>query len=145
MSKRIKKTLIPQNQSSGIRSTKLKPNGISFSFKYFRPHHDKFSCRDREISYWLKLLDRLKDLSALTTIELIQNGSDALRCHQIDWDDTTEEGFGIPGEDLLVLINLTNFPYPLMLMVEFTGFLLMKFSILFGLTQNIGFMPHGNY
>jgi hypothetical protein len=100
--KKIKPSQPTGSSQREIRSGKVKPKGISFSFKYFFPNHDKFRCHDREINYLLKLLDRLKALSDLTAIELIQNGSQALRCHSIDWENTTERSFGIPAEDQLV-------------------------------------------
>ena len=57
---------------------------------------------DREIAYWLTLLDRLKGLSGMTVQELIKSRSKALRCHPIAWWDTTESCFGLPNEEQLV-------------------------------------------
>jgi hypothetical protein len=97
--KKIKKTKIPQNDNSRIRATKLKPHGVSFSFKYFHSNHDKFCCHNQEISYWLTFIDRLKDLSGLTMLEMMNNRSSTLRCHPVRWIDTTEAAFGIAGEE----------------------------------------------
>ena len=86
-----------------IQKTKLKPlQSISFSFKYFQDGHSKFSCNGREIAYWLTLLERLKAISALTAQELLVNRSSSLRCHPIKWEDTSENGFGLPNEEQLV-------------------------------------------
>lgn len=86
-----------------IQKTRLKPlQGISFSFKYFQDSHSKFSCDCREIGYWLTLLERLKAISALTAQELLVNRSSSLRCHPIKWEDTSENGFGLPNEEQLV-------------------------------------------
>ncbi len=101
--KRIKKTDVTKGGTSGIRSTKLKsPQGISFSFKYYHDGHSKFSCTEKEVIYWLTLLERLKALSSLTAQELLVNRSSTLRCHPIKWEDTSESGFGLPNEEQLV-------------------------------------------
>jgi hypothetical protein len=98
--KKIKKTLIPPNGSSRIKVTKLsQPQGISFSFKYLDLHHPKFNCNGKDGGYWQTLMARLKDLSALTALELLRNRHRSLRCHPIDWKNTSEEGFGIPNEE----------------------------------------------
>ena len=101
--KRIKKTEVAKDDTSGIKPTKLKPpQGISFSFKYYQDSNSKFSCREKEVIYWLTLLDRLKALSSLTAQELLVNRSSTLRCHPIKWEDTSESGFGLPNEEQLV-------------------------------------------
>ncbi|MGK7893897.1 MAG: hypothetical protein AB4372_09810 [Xenococcus sp. (in: cyanobacteria)] len=101
--KKIKKTKINHSGSSGIRPTELpQPQGISFSFKYFHSSHEKFNCDGKDGSYWLTLIARLKDLSALTALELLRNRNRSLRCHPIDWQDTSESCFGIPNEEQLV-------------------------------------------
>lgn len=103
MSKKIKKTDVGKGSTSGIKPTKLKPpQGISFSFKYYQDGHSKFSCIEKEVIYWLTLLERLKDLSSLTAQELLVNRSSTLRCHPIKWEDTSESGFGLPNEEQLV-------------------------------------------
>jgi hypothetical protein len=101
--KRIKKTDTRKGGTLGIRLTKLtQQQGISFSFKYYQDRHNKFSCSEKEIPYWLTLLERLKALSGLTTQELLVNRSSTLRCHPIKWEGTSERGFGLPSEDQLV-------------------------------------------
>ena len=40
----------------------------------------------------------------MTLQDLLKNRSKSLRCHPIDWKDTTEPyGFGIPNEEKIVL------------------------------------------
>jgi hypothetical protein len=102
VSKKIKKTQLPKSNRSGIEPTLLAPVGISFSFKYYQDSHESFHCRDKGASYLLTLLDRLKSLSGLSVRELLTNRSSALRCHPIDWVDTSEAGFGLPNEEQLV-------------------------------------------
>lgn len=101
--KRINKTDVTKASTSGIKPTKLKPpQGISFSFKYYQDNHNKFSCNEKELIYWLTLLERLKALSSLSAQELLVNRSSSLRCHPIKWEDTSESGFGLPNEEQLV-------------------------------------------
>lgn len=101
--KKIKKTTIVPESASGITATKLKPTkGISFSFKYYQDAHSKFSGREKEVVYWLTFLDRLKSLSSWTVQELLRNRSSSLRFHPIRWEETSENGFGLPNEEQLV-------------------------------------------
>lgn len=103
MPKKIKKTDITKDSKLGIKPTKLKsPQGISFSFKYYQDGHTKFLCTEKEVIYWLTLLDPLKALSSLTAQDLLINRSSSLRCHPIKWEDTSESGFGLPNEEQLV-------------------------------------------
>jgi len=101
--KKINKTQVPKSHRSQITPTQLKPpHGISFSFKYFQSDHHKFSYDNKDSIYWQTLIDRLKDLSKLTALELKQNKSKTLRFHPIDWNDTSENCFDIPNEEQLV-------------------------------------------
>jgi hypothetical protein len=103
VSKKIKKTEISKSSTSGIQSTKLNPQGISFSFKYYQDDHDKFSCREKAAPYWLALVNRLKALSGSSHKELMADKSKSLRCHAIQWEKTTQNnGFGFPEEEQLV-------------------------------------------
>ena len=102
MSKKIKKNKVPKTGASGIKSIKLKPQGISFSFKYYQDGHNKFSCNEKVATYWLTLIDRLKALSGLSNQELLVNRSKTLRFHPIKWEDTSENGFELPNEEQLV-------------------------------------------
>ncbi len=81
---------------------KQKQSGISFSYKYFQVNHDKFSVNNSQSEYLIVFLERLRDVSRCSFRELLSNRSKALRCHPIDWSDTSESGFGIPNEDDLV-------------------------------------------
>lgn len=103
MPKQIKKINVVKKGDLGIKPTKPKPLGISFSFKYYQDKHNKFGYRGKEVNYWLNLLDRLKSLSSLTIQELLVDRSKSLRCHPIKWEDTSEKnGFGFPHEEQLV-------------------------------------------
>jgi hypothetical protein len=102
VSKKIKKTKVSKASQSRIESTKLKPQGISFSFKYYQSDHEKFSCHEKAGVYWITLINRLKDVSSLSNQELLVNRSSTLRCHPIKWEDTSENGFGLLNEEQLV-------------------------------------------
>lgn len=84
--------------------SKLKENHdqyLSFSFKYL-VSTDKFPTGLEDLGYLPTLMQRLVDVSNMKKIELIQNGSQALRCHKINWSEVTEECFGLSNEDQLV-------------------------------------------
>jgi len=93
---------VPKNRKIKKTSTTKETKKISFSFKYLDSNHSKFSIDLQNTIYWQTLINRLKDLSGLTRLELIQNSSKALRCHKIDWKDTSEKSFGLPNEEQLV-------------------------------------------
>jgi hypothetical protein len=101
VSKKFKKE-IPIGRNLLIQGISLPRQGISFSFKYFQENHDKFSIRQNSENYWIRLLERLKSLSSLSAEEILLNRSKALRCHSIQWEDTSESCFGIPNEAQLV-------------------------------------------
>ncbi len=99
---------LPSTPSSGITPTIVKTplQGVSFSLKYFQSDHQKFSPAGRESTYLIALLERLRDVSSWNAKDLMNSRSKTLRCHPIDWDDTTEKCFGIPGEEEII-----NIPY----------------------------------
>ncbi len=101
--KRLKKTSTDRKPDN-LKPTELSQlqKGIAFSYKYLQEEHPKFSIRQRDIQYLIALLSRLKDLSSLSVQELKGNSSKTLRCHPIDWKDTSENSFGIPNEEQLV-------------------------------------------
>jgi hypothetical protein len=103
--KKPKKTDTRNKQStSEIKRIPVEiPKGISFSFRYLQNDAQKFTVQNRDARYFESLLMRLRDLSTLTFAEIINNRSKSLRCHLIDWEDTTEpNGFGIPNEEQIV-------------------------------------------
>ena len=75
---------------------------LSFSFKYFKTVDGNFDPYSRDSDYFIVLLERIKELSRLTLQQFYSNRSQALRSHPIDWHDTTENSFGIPGEEQIV-------------------------------------------
>lgn len=102
MPKKPKKTQL-SNVTREIKKTPLAPiQELSFSYKFLQTNVDKFSFRSRDSSYLVAFLERLRDLSGLTALDLKTNRSNSVRCHPIDWADTSENGFGIPNEDQLV-------------------------------------------
>lgn len=85
--------------SRDVKIPETKNLELSFSFRYLDLTNPKFSSEKFDLDYFLKLLARLRDLSSLKVLELKSNRSSALRCHPINWSDTTENCFGIPNED----------------------------------------------
>jgi hypothetical protein len=74
---------------------------LRFSFKFYNPSHEVFHCKDREIEYFLTLLDRLKSLCMERISELTVRSNDTTRFHRINWNDqsVSHNGFGIRGSD----------------------------------------------
>lgn len=104
--KKPKKINTREELSSPRKRTEVElPKGISFSFRYFKHDNEKFSIRNRDATYLSALLIRLRDLSTLSAQEIINNRSKSLRCHSIEWEDTTEpNGFGLPNEEKLAYL-----------------------------------------
>jgi len=93
----------PQQKTKQVIDKRVKHAGYpSFSFKYLRTDHPKYNIEGRDDKYFLKLITRFSDLSAIPVQELLANKSRALRFHPIDWTQTTESGFGIADEDQIV-------------------------------------------
>ena len=101
MSKKPKKTKVSVDTSIKL-TTPAPPQGLSFSLKFLQTKHPKFSIESHDSQYLVALLERLRDLCGLTALDLKNNRSSSIRCHPIDWSDTSENGFGIPNEDQLV-------------------------------------------
>ncbi|MEM6751460.1 MAG: hypothetical protein AAF630_00500 [Cyanobacteria bacterium P01_C01_bin.38] len=101
--KKPRKTQIPRSKTNQIQRTILPPlQGVSFSFKYFQPLHEEFNISQQDGKYLNALLLRLKDLCSLSSFDLKANRSSSLRCHPIDWKDTSQDSFGIIGEEQIV-------------------------------------------
>jgi hypothetical protein len=67
----------------------IRHSGISFSFKHF-VEKDPFTLGGVTDFYTLALIQRFKDLCSLSALELKVGRSKAIRCHPIDWADTSE-------------------------------------------------------
>jgi hypothetical protein len=67
--------------------------GLPFSFRYFL-NRPPFEVARGGPGYPLTLLERLRDLSTFTALELQTSRNHALRCHLIDWEGTSQpDGF----------------------------------------------------
>lgn len=87
---------------NGVDNGYLKyDNNVSFSFQFLREKDDKFKYSGKDSSYFLKLVNRLKDICTLSRMNLITSRSKSLRCHPLDWNEKkiTEECFSIPKEE----------------------------------------------
>ena len=90
---------LPANAGNAVES---QPGRISFSFHFLNLNHEKFNIDSRPTQYFIKLMDRIKGISGMETSQFIGHSDQALRCHPIKWDGTTEKSFGIPNEDTIV-------------------------------------------
>ena len=101
MPPKVRKPEFNPGPSGRIHATRRLPdNLLRFSFKHFSDNGKFGFCRATE-GYAACLFGRLKDLSSMTPMELHANRSDTLRCHPIDWRDTTEQdGFSHLNEQL---------------------------------------------
>lgn len=70
---------------------------LRFSFKYLDTTHPAFDIRDCEVGYYVRLLQRLRDLSGLTVAEFRLRSSKAVRVHPINFhsDPVSVRSFGL--------------------------------------------------
>ena len=95
--KKIRASIVPS--TGAIRSLALPPAEVCFSFKYLHSGHGKFRYEDRPTGYFLKLLERLREVCRLTSQQMFTTHKEPLRCHGHDWSMTTEpKGFGLKGQ-----------------------------------------------
>jgi hypothetical protein len=82
--------LVPRESGSPVR----------FSFKFLDLTHPAFGIAGCRLEYFRLLLERLRDLSALSVSEFLSQRSRTLRIHPIDFKDrrVAERSFGIRGE-----------------------------------------------
>lgn len=74
---------------------------VSFNFKRLHVKScGKFNYQGRDANYFLKLIDRLKNLCDMTRKDLMLSHNKTLRCHSINFVETTENSFGNWSEDL---------------------------------------------
>ncbi|NET71718.1 MAG: hypothetical protein F6K62_12515 [Sphaerospermopsis sp. SIO1G2] len=105
--KKIKKSNPSVSSASKIKPTQVEHSQlITFSYKYLNNNHEKFSISKKSQEYIVKylevLLERLRDISSMTYYDMTVKNARILRCHPIDWNDTTENGFGLVDEEQLV-------------------------------------------
>lgn len=74
---------------------------VIFSYKYLCLDNEKFDISERDTTYFIKLKERLKNISSMTAHETRSTPNKTLRFHPIDWNDhrLTETCFGIPNEE----------------------------------------------
>lgn len=93
----------PKTKQIAHHQTREKHEGyLSFSFKYFKQDPPQFTIEGKDVAYFLKVIDRLFHLSQYSVTELRMMANKTLRCHSIDWCDTSQTQFGIPDEEQLV-------------------------------------------
>jgi hypothetical protein len=73
---------------------------LRFSFKFYDSTHKVFTCEDRSVDYFQKLLERIKDLSKERVDDLLVSRTNTTtRFHRIDFSEArvNAHGFGIAG------------------------------------------------
>jgi hypothetical protein len=72
---------------------------LRFSFRYLDLRHPLFSVDRRDRRYFLRLLERLRELSALRAGEFTSHRLPTLRIHPIRFGDArlAAKGFDVPG------------------------------------------------
>lgn len=99
---KINKTKVGQ-QSSRINPSSIDDTErVSFNFRRLCEKEKKFCYTAREVNYFLKLLERLREICRMTKNEMVRINRRALRCHEIDFNNpiTSENTFGIVGDDV---------------------------------------------
>ena len=100
--KRHKKLGVSASDPPSIPAPHQPVDGIlSFSFKLIDLGHPQFDILGEPAEWFHQLFIRLKDFSHNKAIELLANRSSSIRCHPINWEDTTEpEGFSHLNDQL---------------------------------------------
>ncbi len=79
----------------------LNEKEVIFSFRYLDLTNKKFNYNNRNIDYFHNFIERLRDVSKIRIRDIGAQGK-TLRCHPINWDETTETCFNIPNEEEIV-------------------------------------------
>lgn len=96
MPKRKKKPIPPQQiPSRNIPQPSFDDYPIKFSFKHLDLRHPTFNTANCDKNYLNKFLERLRSISELKRSDLISpRNPNSLRCHKINWEDTSvKKGF----------------------------------------------------
>ncbi len=98
---RINPTSVVPKWNKTIKPTQIDDTErVSFNFRRLKTKDKKFDYTLKDKQYFLKLVERLKSLCDFNRVELTSNKSSSLRCHKIDFNACTENGFGLIPEDL---------------------------------------------
>src|SRR4051812_27706232 len=100
--KRITPLEIPTPQPRHIQVPQLQglqDETVVFSFKYLDCGHPEFSYAGKDGSYFVKLIERIRDLSSWKISDLCSHKGKSVRNHEIDWNhpNISQKGFSVPG------------------------------------------------
>lgn len=87
-SRQTRKKITPLNSSELEKIDEFKNEKLIFSFRFFSRNHDLFNLGDTEASWFISLIDHLKEISDLTRNELVVERRNHYDCHPHDWDKT---------------------------------------------------------
>lgn len=92
----INKPSVPAARGGQVAKPVVPTEGfVQFSFKYAHlPSEGKFCINTREAEYFVRLVTRMREVSAMPTGDFLSKYSKALRNHSISFTETSEpEGF----------------------------------------------------
>lgn len=76
---------MPQEEIDRVR--KMKKEKLTFSFKFFDRHHEVFNLGKTKVSWFISLLDAMKEVSDLTRNQLVVEQRNHYQCHPHKWDE----------------------------------------------------------
>lgn len=99
---KIRETKLP------LETERIRPSetdgtqSVSFNFRRLKQNEGKFIYEQQEGNYFCTLLERLKNISLMTRMEMTHKNAKSLRCHHVDFTNVqvSENTFGILGEDV---------------------------------------------
>lgn len=99
---KIKPAKVISGSDRIVPSTVNKNEPVSFNFRRLKTEGDKFVYKDKDASYFNKLIERIRDVCSMTRLDMTIRNARSLRCHKIPFEDekVTEEGFGNVGDDV---------------------------------------------
>lgn len=98
---KIPKISKDRSKSDKIIPTEIKDYSIAFNFKRICEKSGKFEYSNCTAPYFKKLVERLKEISNMTKLQMTVHNKNSLRCHPIKFKENSvsENSFGL-GEDI---------------------------------------------
>lgn len=95
----LKKTQLQYKSDQIVKTPVSEEQVISFNFKNLR-QTEKFTYANQEPNYFIKVLERIQEISKMTKKEANTRFKRILHCHEIDFLDrrVSEDTFGINDE-----------------------------------------------
>lgn len=81
---------------------------VIFSWKFFDKNHEAFNCGGAEASWFLNLMETMKNISEMTLMEYLVCRGKPLRVHSHKWNEVAYTYSHLQGEDLTQIENDTT-------------------------------------